>query len=269
MPHVYSQPVLPQVILTLTLAATAQGAIVTFDFTSGTPKPTAQYTATPFDLTVSGVTAHFSSPHDGGPLDPAFSLQSDHTLGSRQVKLTGNYLWPNTIYQNTLDIKFSQPITSITLDFATIERMDPAEFPSPLQVTAFNNSTASAPVGLALNAGQYGSTFFPEGTLTFSNAIPFSLIEITVGPNPWGTVNFMADNITITTILQLNILRSTTNTVVVSWPTNSTGFVLQQNSILGTTNWVNTDHAVDVVGSQNQVIISPLTGDTFYRLFHP
>jgi len=45
--------------------------------------------------------------------------------------------------------------------------------------------------------------------------------------------------------------------------------VLQQNSDLGTTNWVNVTNAANFVGGQNQVLIPPLAGNGFFRLYHP
>jgi hypothetical protein len=53
------------------------------------------------------------------------------------------------------------------------------------------------------------------------------------------------------------------------WPFPSSGFVLQQNSDLGTTNWVNVTNAANFVGGQNQVLIPPSAGNDFFRLYHP
>jgi hypothetical protein len=59
------------------------------------------------------------------------------------------------------------------------------------------------------------------------------------------------------------------NQLVISWPTGAAGFVLQQNSNLATTNWIVVTNAVNPTGSQNQVFISPLTTNNYFRLFHP
>jgi hypothetical protein len=55
----------------------------------------------------------------------------------------------------------------------------------------------------------------------------------------------------------LRIFLTTTNTAVVAWLAPSTGYSLQQNTNLVTTNWSGVTNAVNVVGSENQVIISP------------
>jgi len=67
----------------------------------------------------------------------------------------------------------------------------------------------------------------------------------------------------------LRVVLTTSNTVVVAWPDPSTGFSLQQNAALGTTNWASVTNAPAVIGSERQVIISPPVGNRFYRLFHP
>jgi len=63
----------------------------------------------------------------------------------------------------------------------------------------------------------------------------------------------------------LCIFLTTTNTAVLAWPSPSTGFTLQQNSILGTTNWISATSTVTVIGTENQVTISPPSGNQFYR----
>ena len=66
----------------------------------------------------------------------------------------------------------------------------------------------------------------------------------------------------------LRIFLTTTNTAVVAWPAPSTGFTLQVNTNLGTTNWA-ASGAPAVVGGENQVIIAPPVGRQFFRLVHP
>ena len=56
------------------------------------------------------------------------------------------------------------------------------------------------------------------------------------------------------------------NTVSLSWPAPSTGYVLQQNSSLETTDWVNVTNVVNVIGGQNQVDVTPAASMEFYRL---
>jgi hypothetical protein len=67
----------------------------------------------------------------------------------------------------------------------------------------------------------------------------------------------------------LQIPRIDSNSVVVAWPVWSTTLTLGQNSDLGTTNWITVTNLPSMVGSKNQVTVSPLTDKRFYQLFYP
>ena len=67
----------------------------------------------------------------------------------------------------------------------------------------------------------------------------------------------------------LTVILTTTNTVLVTWPSPSTGYTLQGNSALGNTNWQNVTNTQTVVNGQIQVIVAPPVGDQFYRLKNP
>lgn len=65
----------------------------------------------------------------------------------------------------------------------------------------------------------------------------------------------------------LTIQRTLTNTVVVSWPSSSTGFVLQQNSNgVSSVNWSNVSVTPADDGTTKTVVISPPIGSRYYRL---
>lgn len=64
----------------------------------------------------------------------------------------------------------------------------------------------------------------------------------------------------------LTVFRTSTNTVVISWPDPSTGFVLQQNGDLKPVDWGNVSATPNVVNGQKQIIVSPPVGNLFYRL---
>jgi hypothetical protein len=59
------------------------------------------------------------------------------------------------------------------------------------------------------------------------------------------------------------------STINISWPWPSTGFGLQQNTNLNTTNWAAVAETVNNDGSINYIIINPPTGNHFYRLQKP
>jgi hypothetical protein len=67
----------------------------------------------------------------------------------------------------------------------------------------------------------------------------------------------------------LTISFTATNTALVSWPTPSTGFVLQQNTDLNSTNWVGALETLNDNGTSKFIIVNPPAGNRFYRLFKP
>jgi hypothetical protein len=59
------------------------------------------------------------------------------------------------------------------------------------------------------------------------------------------------------------------NTVMVYWPSPSTGFSPQVNTNLATTNWVTPAETVQDNGSIKYLLVSPPAGNRFYRLKSP
>lgn len=55
-------------------------------------------------------------------------------------------------------------------------------------------------------------------------------------------------------------------TVLVSWPSSSTIFTLQENTTLESAYWVTVTNAINSVGGENQVFIEPSSQTRFYRL---
>jgi hypothetical protein len=64
----------------------------------------------------------------------------------------------------------------------------------------------------------------------------------------------------------LTITRTSPTTVVVSWPSPSTGYVLQQTADLAHPNWVNAPETSVDNGTTVSVVVSPATGNLFFRL---
>ena len=67
----------------------------------------------------------------------------------------------------------------------------------------------------------------------------------------------------------LTVLGTQTNTVVISWPSPSTGFTLQQDSNLNTSVWSAAPESVTDDGTNRFIIVHPPLGHRFYRLLKP
>jgi hypothetical protein len=63
----------------------------------------------------------------------------------------------------------------------------------------------------------------------------------------------------------LSMTLTTTNTAIVSWPSPSSGWSLQQNIDLSPDSWVAGPLAVDN-GIVKYIIVNPPSGNRFYRL---
>lgn len=79
----------------------------------------------------------------------------------------------------------------------------------------------------------------------------------------------MSDLLAFANPPSLNIVQNGTNEVSLTWSPFAIGYVLQQNSTLGTTNWVNVTNTPAVASNQEQVTLGTSTNHIFFRLCHP
>jgi len=255
--------------LSLVANFSLNGTSVTFDFDTGNPLLHATMGATPMDQTVGGLTAHFSSPTVGAQ---GFSVQSDATTQFHLSQFSGNYLYPNSVYNPALEIQFSQPLTGITFTFATAD-FQQVEVPSTVRLTAFTNSTATPSVGSATAHGTYAGDTMPMGTLSFTSGVPFDVVRIEIPPAPRAASDFLVDNLTVTTAAALPptlaISPPAGRIVTLSWPVPAPGWQLQESANLGGMQWVPVTNAVVVAQELNLVTLDMASGARFYRLAHP
>jgi hypothetical protein len=183
-------------VVGLCVQPASNAAVVTYDFDTGTPLlPTGRPTG--FAQTSNGVTAQFSSPFDPA----AFSTQSYATTFALLSQFSDIYLWPNSLFHPPLDILFSEPLTELSLTFATFDDHDPGGGGTPIKITAYWNSTVDPPVGSATASGVFTTDRYPQGILTFSSGgTRFNLVRIEVPFIPQGASQFAVDNIVVTTI---------------------------------------------------------------------
>ncbi len=67
----------------------------------------------------------------------------------------------------------------------------------------------------------------------------------------------------------LQVQALTAQNLMIHWPTNFAGFVLQENAAAGTTNWINSTRFVGTNGTDFQVSVPATNGARFFRLWHP
>ena len=115
---------------------------------------------------------------------------------------------------------------------------------------------SSVTVGAIANAGYAFVNWTQDG---FEVATPPSYTFVAAG-NRALVANFLP---------RLSIARSGPHTFVISWPASATDYVPEQNTSLDPGTWVEVTGPVQVVGDQKQMVISPLAGPVFYRLYIP
>ena len=67
----------------------------------------------------------------------------------------------------------------------------------------------------------------------------------------------------------LSVKLTTTNKAMVYWTSPSSGYNLQANTNLVTTNWVTPVECITDNGTIKYIIVNPPTGNRFYRLKNP
>ncbi len=111
-----------------------------------------------------------------------------------------------------------------------------------------------------------GGVYSVSGTIGQPDAGRMSGGNFTVEGGFWGIVTAVQSP----GAPLLTIFRTATNTVVVTWPSPSTGFQLQQNTNgIATVNWSNVVTAPLDDGTTRTVVVNPPSGNRFYRLFKP
>jgi hypothetical protein len=144
----------------------------------------------PIDLTVGGLTAHFSATGAG------FSIQYADTMGFTPAGFDGLCLYPNSVFPADLLVSFSSKLTWFSIMYAPQELG--CDDSATLRVTAYLNgvyvdtNTATVPV----------PGTWPTGTLTIGVPAGFDSVVVHYDSPPpicqdWGPI-FLADNMIVT-----------------------------------------------------------------------
>ena len=106
-----------------------------------------------------------------------------------------------------------------------------------------------------------------------TNLVTFEWVTVPVTPQVINGTNLVVLPLTgelpwyrLVELPRLSIERTLTNSVIVSWPASATGCVLQTCAELGSGLWADVVASPEVVDGRNQVVITPLAGQSFYRL---
>jgi hypothetical protein len=110
-----------------------------------------------------------------------------------------------------------------------------------------------------------GATYQVTGTIGQHDAgVPMSGGNYSVTGGFWGLISVVQTPGSPT----LTVKVTGSNTIVVSWPSVSTGFLLQQNSDLSTANWTTSGLTISDDGTNKSVTIASPAANLFFRLKH-
>ncbi|MFN8547183.1 MAG: FlgD immunoglobulin-like domain containing protein [Candidatus Eisenbacteria bacterium] len=147
------------------------------------------HTPLPIDLTVEGVTAHFSGTGQG------FSIQRADAMGFTPAGFSGNCIYPSSVYQADLIVDYSVLLTDFSILYAPQELG--CDDSARMRVTVYKDGVFVA----TATTTAYPPGTWPTGTLSISAASGFNRAVVHYDQRPacgdWGPI-FMADNINVT-----------------------------------------------------------------------
>ena len=162
------------------------------------------------------------------------------------------------LWARSTDGSVSETSSEFLISQGAALTLDLTYFANPDGSGVFSGTVAGTAVNLNVSASADVFHSFGMGTSYFAN-------------DPTGAALVYYDDLTYshypdTTIPSLTIINTSTNAVVVTWPSPSTGFVLEDNTDLTTTNWMNVGLTPGDDGTNKSVTITPATGNRYYRL---
>jgi hypothetical protein len=214
------------VLLVGLLAAPAGAQSVLFDFDNAPLR-----SGLPIDLTVGGITAHFSSTGPG-----SYSIQPADTMGFTPAGFAGYCLYPIGIDAADLHVGFSTPLSAFSILYSPHELA--CDTSATLRVTAYMDGTL---VGTGTtNATALCVCTWPGQTLAFNSGQVFNSVVVHYeSPGAtcenYGTI-FMADNMLVTPAPLPMLLTGPTRLPTGAFQFNFTNWPNLPFTAFGTTN---------------------------------
>jgi hypothetical protein len=224
------------------------------------------YTPLPLEVTVGGLTAHFSATGQG------FSIQRADTMGFTPVGFSGNCIYPSSVFASDLMIGFSQNLNGFSILYAPQELG--CDTSATMRVTAYLDGVL---VGTATtNASSPGT--WPSEILAFSSSLPFNSVTVHYDTRPacqdWGPI-FMADNVVATLAPPPIVLTGLSvppgggfQFFFAGTPGASFAVLAAVDPTLPLTNWTTLGNVTEIAAGQFQFVDTqtPSAGRRFYRV---
>jgi hypothetical protein len=244
----------------LTCACYAQNLLTNGDFSSGNIGFSSGYSYVPSG--VSQTPGTYGIQTNSQSFNPAYALFYDHTSGNGNMLLLDGSPGTTTIaWSETVSVMTNAQYTYSSWTTSS----DPYNMPT-LQFS-INGIQVGSEITLSINSGQW-QQFLVVWNSDATNSATLSMVD----ENPTGYTygnDFALDDFSFSLVPSLSVALSSINSVAISWPSPSTGYVLQQNADLTTTNWTNCSFLVNDNGTTKSVTNSTPAGNLFFRLSQP
>jgi hypothetical protein len=110
-------------------------------------------------------------------------------------------------------------------------------------------------------------SFSTNYSIDVTNAVGSNVAYVGVTGSAGGVASSqIVSNFLFTSLVPLGVQNVGGGSLVLTWPTGTPGFLLQQNSTLSQSGWVNATNVPTVVNDENQVVVTPTGKTEFYRL---
>jgi|GEM_PF-2107078 len=229
------------------------------------------YRPFPLDLTVGGITAHFSATGQG------YSIQSASSAPIVPAGFSGRFIYPSSVFAADLLVSFSKPLTDFSIQYATQELA--CDDSATMRVTAYMNGTL---VGTSTaNSTPLCVCTYQVNTLSITTTQAFNNVVVHYDSRPptcqdWGPI-FLADNMTVTPmppIVLTNLTRLANGAFqftfanTPNWPFSVFG---STNLSLPPSNWTTLTGLTEVLPGQFQFTDLQATNNSrrFYRVTSP
>ncbi|MCG3125372.1 MAG: hypothetical protein CHACPFDD_00190 [Phycisphaerae bacterium] len=148
------------------------------------------HTSLPIDLTIGGLTAHFSATGSG------FSIQYANAMGFTPAGFAGLCIYPNSVFPADLIVDFDQPLADFSIMYSPQELG--CDDSATMRATGYMNGVFVATN--TVTAPTHGT--WPTGTLTLTAPAGFNRVVVHYDAKPptcqdWGPI-FLADNMIVT-----------------------------------------------------------------------
>jgi hypothetical protein len=254
------------IVLAGLLIVRAEAQNVLFDFDNAP-----LHTPLPINLTVGGITAHFSATGQG------YSIQ-DTTAPVVPVGFSGRFIYPSSIYAADLLVSFSTPLTDFSILYATQELA--CDDSATMRVTAYMNGTPVGTSTAIANCIDIPCTW-KTNTLSITTTQAFNNVVVHYDTKPptcenWGPI-FLADNMIVTPMPPIILTNPTklsngtfqfTFTNTPNWHFTVSGTT---NLTLPFSNWTTLTGLTEAPSGQFQFIDLQVTNipHRFYRVSSP